>query len=202
MKINEYLFNEYKVLTNKYIAASQHLRELLPRFKVWSDSLAARLGGMVSPEEARDIAMAVREYQEYILEVIADRRAQPKDDMISDLANAEIDDGRKLTDAEVISIVQQFLVAGNETTTSSLAGGLLSLIVMCFYLTRTSNYNYGGKSVALRWMLWLTPFWVLSLIPALRMIGKSRTLRFVSLLLLAASTYSVASTNTSGTSAW
>jgi len=32
MKINEYLFNEYKVLTNKYIAASQHLRELLPRF--------------------------------------------------------------------------------------------------------------------------------------------------------------------------
>ena len=87
-------------------------RELLPRFKVWSDSLAARLGGMVSPEEARDIALAVREYQEYILEVIADRRAQPKDDMISDLANAEIDDGRKLTDAEVISIVQQFLVAG------------------------------------------------------------------------------------------
>ena len=103
-------------------------RELLPRFKVWSDSLAARLGGMVSPEEAKDIAMAVREYQEYILGVIAARREQPRDDMISDLANAEIDDGRKLNDAEVISIVQQFLVAGNETTTSSLAGGLLSLI--------------------------------------------------------------------------
>ncbi len=32
MKINEYLFNEYKALTNKYIEASQHLRELLPRF--------------------------------------------------------------------------------------------------------------------------------------------------------------------------
>lgn len=32
MKINEYLFREYKVLTNKYIVASQHLRELLPRF--------------------------------------------------------------------------------------------------------------------------------------------------------------------------
>lgn len=103
-------------------------RELLPRFKVWSDSLAARLGGMVTPEEARDIAVAVREYQEYILKVIAARREEPKDDMISDLANAEIDDGRKLNDAEIISIVQQFLVAGNETTTSSLAGGLLSLI--------------------------------------------------------------------------
>jgi hypothetical protein len=32
MKLNEYLFNEYKTLTNKYIAASQQLRELLPRF--------------------------------------------------------------------------------------------------------------------------------------------------------------------------
>lgn len=103
-------------------------RRLLPRFKVWSDSLAARLGGMVSSEEAKDIAIAVREYQEYILEVIAARRQEPRDDMISDLANAEIDEGRKLNDAELISIVQQFLVAGNETTTSSLAGGLLSLI--------------------------------------------------------------------------
>lgn len=103
-------------------------RDLLPRFKVWSDSLAARLGGMVSPDEAKDIAIAVREYQEYILGVIAARRDEPRDDMISDLSNAEIDDGRKLNDAELISIVQQFLVAGNETTTSSLAGGLLSLI--------------------------------------------------------------------------
>ena len=32
MKLNEYLFREYQVLTNKYIVASQHLRELLPRF--------------------------------------------------------------------------------------------------------------------------------------------------------------------------
>ena len=103
-------------------------RQLLPRFKVWSDSLAARLGGMDSSEDAQDIAIAVREYQVYILAVIAAPRHDPRDDMISDLANAEIDEGRKLNDAELISIVQQFLVAGNETTTSSLAGGLLSLI--------------------------------------------------------------------------
>lgn len=32
MKMTEYLFGEYKVLTNKYVAASQQLRELLPRF--------------------------------------------------------------------------------------------------------------------------------------------------------------------------
>ena len=32
MQMSEYLFGEYKLLTNKYIAASQQLRELLPRF--------------------------------------------------------------------------------------------------------------------------------------------------------------------------
>ncbi len=103
-------------------------RELLPRFKVWSDSLAARLGQMADLEEQKAIARAIMEYQAYILGVIEDRRAKPRDDMISDLVNTEIDDGRRLNDAEVMSIVQQFLVAGNETTTSSLAGGLLSLI--------------------------------------------------------------------------
>lgn len=103
-------------------------RELLPRFKVWSDSLAARLGQMADFDEQKEIAKAILEYQEYILGVIEERRKDPQDDMVSDLANAVIDDGRKLDDSEVISIVQQFLVAGNETTTSSLAGGLLSLI--------------------------------------------------------------------------
>jgi hypothetical protein len=32
MEMTEYLFGEYKLLTNKYIAASQQLRQLLPRF--------------------------------------------------------------------------------------------------------------------------------------------------------------------------
>ena len=45
------------------------------------------------------------------------------------------------------------------------AVGLLSLGVLAFYLTRTENYNYGGTSVALRWMIWLAPLWALSLAP-------------------------------------
>ncbi len=32
MKISEYLFSEYKQMTAKYVAASQQMRELLPRF--------------------------------------------------------------------------------------------------------------------------------------------------------------------------
>ena len=44
-----------------------------------------------------------------------------------------------------------------------------------FYLTRTANYNYGGTSVALRWMLWLAPLWAVSLVPlADRFAGRRR----------------------------
>lgn len=32
MKLTEHLFSEYRELTNKYVAASQHIRKLLPRF--------------------------------------------------------------------------------------------------------------------------------------------------------------------------
>ncbi len=32
MRISEYLFSEYKIMTTKYVAASKQMRELLPRF--------------------------------------------------------------------------------------------------------------------------------------------------------------------------
>ncbi|MDD4923622.1 MAG: hypothetical protein PHF74_02145 [Dehalococcoidales bacterium] len=38
MKVSEYLFNEYKDLTTKYVSASQRLRELLPRFTALNQS--------------------------------------------------------------------------------------------------------------------------------------------------------------------
>ena len=38
MKLNEYLFDEYKTLTNKYVSASKLLRELLPRFSRMPES--------------------------------------------------------------------------------------------------------------------------------------------------------------------
>lgn len=103
-------------------------REKLAKLKEWSDALAARLGQLASEQEQIKNAHSIIEYQRYIKGVVDARREQPQDDMISDLANTEIDDGRKLHDAEVLSIIQQFLVAGNETTTSSIASGMLSLI--------------------------------------------------------------------------
>ncbi|MEO1994383.1 MAG: hypothetical protein ABGZ17_03825, partial [Planctomycetaceae bacterium] len=71
-------------------------------------------------------------------------------------------------------------------------GAGLTAVVLCFYLTRTQNYNYGGNSAGLRWMLWLVPFWLLAMIPVLddlRGIG----FRSLALACLAVSTFSMTS---------
>ena len=106
-------------------------REDLRRIKAWSDAFASRLGGMASAEEEIENARLIVEYQHYMAKIIEDRRANPQDDMISDLANNTIkppEGERLMTVEELLSMIEQLLVAGNETTTSATTGGLLSLI--------------------------------------------------------------------------
>ena len=56
----------------------------------------------------------------YYADLIADRRANPGDDLVSALCAAEID-GDRLTDDEITSFLFLMVVAGNETTTKLLA---------------------------------------------------------------------------------
>jgi len=52
-------------------------------------------------------------------------------------------------------------------------GCVLTVVILAFYLSRTSNYSYGGKTNGLRWSLWLVPFWLVAMIPAVdRMIER------------------------------
>ncbi|WP_417391641.1 hypothetical protein [Gimesia sp.] len=67
---------------------------------------------------------------------------------------------------------------------------IISVIVFGFYLSRTDNYNYGGNSAALRWMLWLTPFWLISMIPLLDELSEKRWLKGLGMLCLLGSVFS------------
>ena len=96
--------------------------------KRWSDAFADRLGSMISRERELECATIVVEFQHAMKEKIEARRSLPCDDLLSDLVTARVDGERPLDDAELMSILQQLMVAGNETTTSSLAGGLVQLI--------------------------------------------------------------------------
>ncbi len=67
---------------------------------------------------------------------------------------------------------------------------ILSVIVLGFYMTRTGNYNYGGNSSALRWMLWLTPFWLISMVPLLDVFCGKRWLQVLGICCLLGSVFS------------
>ena len=64
--------------------------------------------------------------QAYLLATTRERRGAPRDDIISVLANVEID-GESLTDQELVMFLVQLLVAGNETTRHSLSGGVWAM---------------------------------------------------------------------------
>ncbi len=91
-----------------------------PRFFRWSEAVIP--GATDWPEEER--AALSGEMVEYLLAAAADRRMNPKDDIISELGAAEVD-GDRLTDAELAMFLVQLLVAGNETTRNMMSGGLV-----------------------------------------------------------------------------
>lgn len=70
-------------------------------------------------------------------------------------------------------------------------GLLLTVIVLGFFLSRTQNYNYGGSTSGLRWMFWLIPFWLVSMIPVLDAFGHRRGFQITTVIFLAISVFSV-----------
>lgn len=74
----------------------------------------------------------------------------------------------------------------------SALGLLLTLWLLAFYLLRTHSYNYGGVTSGLRWSFWLTPFWLLGLVPVLDRWGHRPGVRVVSAGFLAVSVFSAA----------
>ena len=92
-----------------------------PRFFEWSE--AAIPGATDWPEER--IAELMGEMVTYLLSTAAARRTDPHDDVISLLANVEVD-GDTLDDTELAMFLVQLLVAGNETTRNALSGGLVA----------------------------------------------------------------------------
>lgn len=97
-------------------------------FKTWSDAFVAQLSGMADKEAQLESARLIVQFQKYFAARLEERRKNPQDDIISDIVHAQFENERPLDMPEMLSILQQLLVAGNETTTSSIAEGVLLLI--------------------------------------------------------------------------
>ena len=101
------------------------------RFERWSHAIVnlsyAIAGGEVALRAVREHAPVRAEMTEYLVDLIARRRAEPADDLLSRLAHAELD-GARLTDEEILGFFQLLLSAATETTTNLIGNAMLCLL--------------------------------------------------------------------------
>lgn len=98
----------------------------LPLFKEWSDSLINGINEQAGFEEQERARAAGAALRDYFSAEIADRRARPRDDLVTGMVRANEIDGT-LSDEELLASCILMLVAGNETTTKFIGNAALHL---------------------------------------------------------------------------
>jgi cytochrome P450 len=117
------------------------------QFHRWASAIISVAG---RPMEGMQAATELRAYLERVLE---DRRVNPRDDLITELATVELD-GERLDDEEIFSFLQLLLPAGAETTyraTGNLLFGLLSNTDQLDALRADRSLLTAAVEEAIRW---------------------------------------------------
>src|SRR4029079_5291913 len=84
---------------------------------------------MITREREIECARLVVEMQHYFAALVEERRREPRDDLLTLMAQAHGADGNLIEMRELLSIITiDLLASGNETTTAALASGLKLLI--------------------------------------------------------------------------
>ncbi|NGY06782.1 cytochrome P450 [Solimonas terrae] len=96
-----------------------------PTFRRWSNQVTVGVNQTISTEERAAIQQDAREFRAYFIDRIAAARRNPGSDIISALVRQE--EGAVLTPDEVMAMCVLLLIAGNETTTSTLGNAILLL---------------------------------------------------------------------------
>ncbi|WP_394363180.1 cytochrome P450 [Amycolatopsis sp. SB7-3] len=92
------------------------------RFRQWSRVIVTPMA--YGPAE---VAQARRDGAEDMAALVAVKRETPGNDLLSVLVHASDEDGDRLTEAELIDLATQLLLAGHETTVSLIATGIVLL---------------------------------------------------------------------------
>jgi cytochrome P450 len=94
-------------------------------FRRWTNILVS---GDPSPERMQQIAATMQEFAAYLGQLFARRRAQPAEDLVSQLLRVE-EAGDMLNEPELYSMVFLLLIAGHETTVNLIGNGMLALLL-------------------------------------------------------------------------
>ncbi|NRA07803.1 MAG: cytochrome P450 [Myxococcales bacterium] len=95
-------------------------------FQRWSEIVISGITGSVAVEGPETLLLTLQELATYFLEVVEDRRKNPRDDLISLLVAAEESD--TLSAVETVNFATLLLAAGNETTTHLIDNAVLTLL--------------------------------------------------------------------------
>jgi cytochrome P450 len=100
-----------------------------PLFRVWSDALARGFDPsfLLTEDVVAARAEAVAQFADYFVDLLAERRRHPGDDLLSRLVAAE-EDGSMLTGPEMLATCILLLTAGHGTTVNLITGGALALL--------------------------------------------------------------------------
>ncbi len=98
------------------------------RLKACSDAIAAFFGAAaLSQPLLAGVRAAILELEDYFRRALAERRAAPRDDLLSALVAAE-EQGSVLSEQELLSTCTAVLFGGHETTTNLIANAVLTLL--------------------------------------------------------------------------
>ncbi|MFL6206612.1 MAG: cytochrome P450 [Acidimicrobiales bacterium] len=93
------------------------------RLARWASAIANAFAWTMTPEQVELVETAAAEMREYGHERIAASRAEPGDDLVTRLVEAEVD-GHRLSDEDVIAMITGFVFAGAETTRRQLTAAI------------------------------------------------------------------------------
>ncbi len=87
-----------------------------------------RWGRVLSLMQTEHLGAILRECAEHVQDLVARRRADPRDDLVSALVQAQEEDGDRLSDRELVRLVFTMVTAGHESTTYLLGNSVLALL--------------------------------------------------------------------------
>lgn len=97
------------------------------QLKEWSDLDAKGFDPFLSNEKRAEVERAQNKLDSYFGSIIADRRKNPKKDIITGLINPS-DDNQGITEEETVNMCQLLLRAGNLSTSDLISNGVLLLL--------------------------------------------------------------------------
>src|SRR5512135_891789 len=94
------------------------------QFRTWSNAFVTPA---ITQEQQYESMQLLLEFAAYMQQLVAERRRQPGNDLLSGLIHAE-ENGDRLSEGELFSMLSLLIVAGHETTVSLIGNAVLALL--------------------------------------------------------------------------